>query len=413
MFNSQLGPRATTSQDQHVPEIPRTSRDIPGSPMNLEGATTSQIIHVPKLHVHRTSRDILGSPMNLEGATKSHVLFVPQVPRTSRDIPGIYMNLEALRNGMGEVNDETKHLSSDVQRSKRVLRPRNSRGRCVPPKKRIRLFESSGEDEPGSQSNIQQSGGTGVNKGLSVTDTSIGMSEFSNDDGSEMMQKTSPTDKVRDESEPPSGDVRTVKHVLQPRSARGRCASRKQLHIEDAGSSSEDEPETHVHGKRGGGGASVRGRGNRSTANRSGRGGKRSGSTDGKGSSGTSGRKRTGSARLPSEAIDINIKDSQFHEPDEFCPLREPGPYVPNGGAISALSLFELFFDAMVIARIISSTLSHAEAMKRNFGKVQLMAFIGALILLGIHNVRNHRKAWSTNKAQVLYRLRDLLKSIF
>ena len=37
------------------------------------------------------------------------------------------------------------------------------------------------------------------------------------------------------------------------------------------------------------------------------------------------------------------------------------------------------------------------------------MAFIGALILLGIHNVRNHRKAWSTNKAQVLYRLRDLL----
>jgi len=78
--------------------------------------------------------------MNLEGATKSHVLFVPQVPRTSRDIPGIYMNLEALRNGMGEVNDETKHLSSDVQRSKRVLRPRNSRGRCVPPKKRIGLF---------------------------------------------------------------------------------------------------------------------------------------------------------------------------------------------------------------------------------------------------------------------------------
>ena len=256
---------------------------------------------------------------------------------------------------------------------------------------------------------------------MSVTDTSIGASEFSNDDGSEMMQKTSPTDKVRDESEPPSYGVRTAKRVLRPRSARGCCAPRKQLHFEDAGSSSEDEPETHVRGKRGGGGATVRGRGSRSAANRSGRGGKRSGSTDGKGSSGTSGRKHTGSARLPSEAIDINIKDSQFHEPDEFCPLSEPGPYVASGGAISTLSLFELFFDAMVIARIISATLSYTEAkwetkkkryklfMKRNFGKVQLMAFIGALILLGIHNVRNHRKAWSTNKAQALYRLHDLL----
>ena len=34
-----------------------------------------------------------------------------------------------------EVNDETKRLPSDDQRSKRVLRPRNSRERCVPPKK--------------------------------------------------------------------------------------------------------------------------------------------------------------------------------------------------------------------------------------------------------------------------------------
>ena len=40
-------------------------------------------------------------------------------------------------------------------------------------------------------------------------------------------------------------------------------------------------------------------------------------------------------------------------------------------------------------------------------------SFIGALILLGIHTVRNHRKAWSTARAQVLYRLRDLTCQFF
>ena len=37
------------------------------------------------------------------------------------------------------------------------------------------------------------------------------------------------------------------------------------------------------------------------------------------------------------------------------------------------------------------------------------MAFSECLILLGIYNVHNHRKAWSTSKAQVIYRLQDLL----
>lgn len=37
------------------------------------------------------------------------------------------------------------------------------------------------------------------------------------------------------------------------------------------------------------------------------------------------------------------------------------------------------------------------------------MAFIGSLILLGIHAVRNYRKAWSESKAQVLIRLHDLM----
>ena len=38
-----------------------------------------------------------------------------------------------------------------------------------------------------------------------------------------------------------------------------------------------------------------------------------------------------------------------------------------------------------------------------------MMAFIGSLILLGIHAVHNYRKAWSESKAQVLIRLHDLM----
>ena len=37
------------------------------------------------------------------------------------------------------------------------------------------------------------------------------------------------------------------------------------------------------------------------------------------------------------------------------------------------------------------------------------MSFVGAFHLLGIHGVRNHRYAWSCNKAQVLVRLEELL----
>ena len=47
--------------------------------------------------------------------------------------------------------------------------------------------------------------------------------------------------------------------------------------------------------------------------------------------------------------------------------------------------------------------------MRRILVKAELMAFLGALILLGIHGVKNHRKAWSYNKAQVLIHFHDLL----
>ena len=124
---------------------------------------------------------------------------------------------------------------------------------------------------------------------------------------------------------------------------------------------------------------------------------------------------------LPLSAISIQIKEKADIAHDDFCPLREPGVYLPNNMDISALSLFELFFDETVLKRLLDSTLDYAELkqaekckryrlfMKQKLTVTELKAYLGALLLLGIHSVRNHRKAWSTAKAQVLIRLRDLL----
>ena len=43
------------------------------------------------------------------------------------------------------------------------------------------------------------------------------------------------------------------------------------------------------------------------------------------------------------------------------------------------------------------------------FSKLELFSYIGSLLLLGLHGVRNHRYAWSTKKAQTLVRLSELL----
>ena len=117
----------------------------------------------------------------------------------------------------------------------------------------------------------------------------------------------------------------------------------------------------------------------------------------------------------------ISEKDEGVQLMDEFCPLRDQGPHLPEGMEVSALSLFELFFDNVVMERIRTCTLAYAESKKSEkkkrydlfakqlLTKAVLMAFIGALILLGIHRVRNHRKAWSSSRAQVIVRLSDLL----
>lgn len=79
------------------------------------------------------------------------------------------------------------------------------------------------------------------------------------------------------------------------------------------------------------------------------------------------------------------------------------------------------FFDDAMMERILKCTLAYAESkknerkkryelfMRKKLTKDEIKAFLGALILLGIHKVRNHRKAWSVSKAQHLSRIQDLM----
>ena len=74
-----------------------------------------------------------------------------------------------------------------------------------------------------------------------------------------------------------------------------------------------------------------------------------------------------------------------------------------------------------MIDEIIKSTISYAnhkkdnlkstyqEFMKVKLQKEEMYAFLGVLLLLGLHKVPNHRYAWSPHKAQVLVRLNQLM----
>ncbi len=128
-------------------------------------------------------------------------------------------------------------------------------------------------------------------------------------------------------------------------------------------------------------------------------------------------------SNLPKGAINITVRDSAFVYPisNSFCPIREPGPHIPDDTEIDPLSLFELYFDNTVVERILESTLAYADHKKSemnvsyskfmllSFTKAKLFSYLGALILLGLHGVRNHRYTWSTKTAQTLVRLSELL----
>ena len=149
--------------------------------------------------------------------------------------------------------------------------------------------------------------------------------------------------------------------------------------------------------------------GGRGSCNLTGRGGKRL---------------RSITAVLPSNAVNITVSDNEFCSAftvEDFCPLRDQGPHLPCDAVIDPLALFELYFDDHVVERIIESTLafayhnkddlmdSYCKFINGQFTKAELFCYFGALILLGIHGVRNHKYAWSIKKAQHLVRLSELL----
>ena len=92
---------------------------------------------------------------------------------------------------------------------------------------------------------------------------------------------------------------------------------------------------------------------------------------------------------LPTRAVPISKEDVKYSHPDDFCPLCNVGPHVPPGIQIDALVLFELFFNRMIIGRILHCMYAYAESkkdtkkgrynlfMKRKVGIMHLYAFIG------------------------------------
>ena len=75
---------------------------------------------------------------------------------------------------------------------------------------------------------------------------------------------------------------------------------------------------------------------------------------------------RKGTRTLPPKAISITVRDNAFAPASSarFCPLREPGPHLPDGIDIGPLALFELYFDEKVVNRLIECTLAYADKVK-------------------------------------------------
>ena len=128
-------------------------------------------------------------------------------------------------------------------------------------------------------------------------------------------------------------------------------------------------------------------------------------------------------AMLPSKAKSITEKKTTFATAvsNDFCLQRDVGPHLPPNTEVDPLVLFEIYFDNNIVRWIIDSTLaymyayhkkndltdSYCKFIKKSFTKDEF-CFIGALILLGLPGVHNHRYAWITKKAQTLVRLGEL-----
>ena len=67
---------------------------------------------------------------------------------------------------------------------------------------------------------------------------------------------------------------------------------------------------------------------------------------------------------LPDKAVSITVKDASFVRPvcDEFYPLRDSGPHIPDNFDVTPLPLFEIYFDDEAVERILHCTLAYAES---------------------------------------------------
>ena len=180
--------------------------------------------------------------------------------------------------------------------------------------------------------------------------------------------------------------------------------------------SREGHGSSHGSGSTGGHGGN-RGRGGRGSSHGSSRGSgsiggrvssRGSGSRGGRGSRPRGGRGRQAefantsqtNEEVPSTSIPISVEDSHHIEPDNFHPLRVPGPYLPEhvDEDPSELDLFQLFIDEHILERLVTSTNDYAEEnrhkkpnMYKRFKRHRLtpdemMRYIGCLLLKTIEN---------------------------
>ena len=97
--------------------------------------------------------------------------------------------------------------------------------------------------------------------------------------------------------------------------------------------------------------------------------------------------------QLPRSAVDISIVDSGFNSALPFNPARTPGPHLPPNYEISALSLFELFFDNDTITQFVQATNAYAEMKKQNKQVIQVKNSWG----LPPHALESLAKHWSVS----------------
>ena len=115
---------------------------------------------------------------------------------------------------------------------------------------------------------------------------------------------------------------------------------------------------------------------------------------------------------IPGEATPISV-DDDFSEWNEFLPLREPGPHIPDGHSSTPLDLVELFITTEMLEQFVVATNAYAEAKKESkpamylrfkqspLTQNEMIRYIGVYLLLSVNSVRSYRKAWNKRSSQV------------